>query len=226
MPEFYEQVELPAARLSYEDLTALGRLMCDDLRTEKNRCKFSLSAGNAQYTACSIDGLMAQDLPQSVDGLWFDVSCFDDAENIHRAIWVSANREYAKLSARSSDYVWLHGKIKQVENFFVMRKRWYGKYRLLIGSLISGILGLLLFIWLVSALEGKLALAFICFVVSAPFGIALHAWFNGRLFPSAEINLSEKQARLSRETMMLFFAGVAAVGTVAAFLLQLLDTAR
>jgi hypothetical protein len=125
MPHFRKLFDLPTARLSRADVRDLGRLISDGLVRKPFTDDFSLSYGDATYQDRSVDDLLCQDLPHSVDMLSFRVVGWTEDDKIDRHVTLQLSRTSASCEILSYDEVWFKGKIIQIEEFFAKHKPWY-----------------------------------------------------------------------------------------------------
>lgn len=223
MPEFRKLFDLSASKLSRSDVEALARLICEGLPPVPKSFEFSFQAGDTTYRAYSLDELLAQELPDSVDRLDFRVHGWNDDSQIDRGVTISLGRITASCQVHSLDEVWFKGKTQQLLEFFSARRPWYGKIR---PSLV-GVLG---------AVQGMAIPAFFYFLWNHHFVFALAsgltvlilskglgAFIRGDLFPLTSIRLGEAPQRINKEVVMVIFTAIGAIGTVAGVIVQLLQ---
>jgi hypothetical protein len=138
MPEFRKLFDLPAVKLSREDIENIGRLITDGLPIKPKAFNFSLSDGDTTYRAYSLDELLSQNLPSSIDDLSFSVHGWSDEYKIDRGITISLRRTIASCQIHALDEVWFKGKIQQIMEFFERRKPWYGNTRPSLAGIFGG----------------------------------------------------------------------------------------
>lgn len=223
MPEFRKLFDLPASTLSRSDVEALARLICDGLPPVPKSFEFSFQAGDTTYRAYSLDDLLAQELPNSVDRLDFRVHGWNDDRQIDRGVTINLGRITAICLVHSLDEVWFKGKTQQLLEFFNARRPWYGKIRPSLVSVLSVIQGMAIpaffyFLWNRHFLFA-LASGFTVLVL----GKGLGAFIRGDLFPLTSIRLGGVPRRINSEVAMVIFTAIGAIATVAGVIVQLLQ---
>jgi hypothetical protein len=222
MHEFREIYELPAARFSRSDIEKLGQLISGGLRVKPGAFDFSLSDGVKKHRASSLDDLLSQELPQSIDALSFEALGWTDDDNIDRSVRVDVSRTFAQCHIFSQDEVWFSGKAQQIKELFSGCSPWYGKIRPAIPGVIGALEGISVFLLGFFLLSQQ-------FFFSAISGLTLLVLFrffwsfsNGRLFPLVDIELSQKRRGPDRETIMVFFIAIGALASVVGVLVRVL----
>ena len=223
MPEFRKLFDLPAAKLSREDIENLGRLITDGLPIKPRAFDFSLSDGDATYRAYSLDELLSQNLPSSVDDLSFSVHGWTDDEKIDRSITIRLGRTIASCQIHALDEVWFKGKIQQIGEFFGQRKPWYGKFRTSLPGLFGGFQSLSFGAFLFLLWKSEFLFSLIAGLTIVALFRGFTAYSNGRLFPLIYIQLVEKRRQLNRETLMVIFTALGALATAAGVIIQILQ---
>lgn len=225
MPEFRKLFDLPAAKLSRADLEDLGQLISDGMPFRPDAFEFSVSDGDATYQAQSLDELLSQELPQSIDSLSFRVHGWTDDNRIDRGVSLNLTRTTASCQIHSYDEVWFKGKIQQIMEFFTRRGTWYSKIRGMVPFLFGFFVGAPFVALLFFLSARQFLFALVSGITLAALVKIISAHVNGRLFPLIDIQLSEKPRRLDRETFMVVIAAIGALATVAGVIVQLMQKA-
>ena len=201
MPEFRKLFGLPAVRLSRADIESLGRLVTEGLGPKPGDFDFALLAGDEIFRANSLDELLSQDLPLSVDELTIDVRGWTDDHKIDRGISIRLSPTVSMCQIHALEF---KGKIQQLTEFFRRHGPWYSRIR----NGLPGLTGAL------HAFSFTALLLFLC----------LGDWvFSGRLFPLVDIRLAKEPRLVERETLVVIIAAIAALANVAGIVIQALQ---
>jgi hypothetical protein len=223
MPEFRKLFDLPAVKLSREDIENIGRLITDGLPIKPKAFNFSLSDGDTTYRAYSLDELLSQNLPSSIDDLSFSVHGWSDEYKIDRGITISLRRTIASCQIHALDEVWFKGKIQQIMEFFERRKPWYGNTRPSLAGIFGGFQMLSLYALLFLLWKKEFLFSLFAGFTFAAIIKGFNAFLKGRLFPLVDIQLTEKPRQLDRETLMVIFTALGALATIAGVIIQVLQ---
>lgn len=226
MPEFRKRFDLPAARLSRGDIENLGQLITDGLPTKPKTFDFSFSDGDATYRAYSLDDLLSQDLPSSIDDLSFAVHGWTDDDKIDRGVTINLRRTNASCHIHALDEVWFKGKIQQITEFFWRRSPWYGKFRPSLSGIFGGLQALSFFALLFFLWKSEFLFSLVAGLTLSALSKGFAAYLNGRLFPLIDIQLTERTRLLDREKLMVIFTAVGAFATIAGVIVQVLQKAN
>jgi hypothetical protein len=221
MPEFSKIFDLPPAKLSRADVEALGRLMVEGLPPKRNSFKFQFRVRDATYHSYSLDELLAQELPVSIDRLEFTVHGWNDDNGIDRSVTINLGRITASCSVRSLDETWYKGKTQQLLEFFTMRSPWYGTIRPYLPGILGGLQGILISASVYFFLAHQFLFVLVAGITFAILAKSVSGFLHGDLFPLTDIRLSPMPDRIDKEAAMVIFTAVSAIGTVAGVIVQL-----
>ncbi len=219
MPEFRSLFDLPPSILNKADLFALASLLEDGVPISSHSIDYIATSGEASYKAKSITELLNQ-LPDTVEEVDFRVTGWSDDRGIDRGVSVRLHSIVASCQIHSMDEVWYRGKIAQINRFFGSRAPWYAIFRPYM-PVFSGMLQPILllatgYLWV----KGNPAAAVVAGLTFVAFAIATVRFIRGKLLPMAKIILADDPSWLTKESAMLFFTALGAVGTLLGVILQ------
>lgn len=227
MPEFRKLFDLPAAKLSREDVENLAKVITDGIAsTRPDYLSLSLSSGDATYKARSIDELLSQELPASVDNLDFSVAGVTSDYNIDRGVTIHLHRLYSTCQVHALDEIWFNGKIEQITKFFRNRRTWYGKFRNFFPFLFGVILTASFFVFSFLVNDGEIPLALVAGATFVVFLFSFLSFINGQLFAHINIQLTQKLPLVTRETLTILLMVTSTIATVVGVVVQLMSNAK
>jgi hypothetical protein len=118
MPEFSKLIDLPVTRLFRPHLQSLRNIATSDMSEEGT---FSVQIGHIHYKAKSLDELLANPLPASIDN--FSLHVYNGADppkldsNRRLSIDLRSYRSSCFISSHD-DEIWFNGKSQQITDFF------------------------------------------------------------------------------------------------------------
>ena len=215
-PKYHKIVNLPATLLKRSDLNDLERAVCDGF--QDSRTNLQITVGDTQFDAGSIAEMLSRDgLPSVTERL--SLSSFDRSGD--KFAILTLHKNFATFQVASDEENWFYGKLERVRRLFSRHRPWYWWLTgliagvtanvLLFGSLIGGAL----LVW--AALTdtrfywGLIAPAL---TLLASFVVFFNVFSNLKVFPFVRIELAERTAKISFETLSLIISGLTLIATV------------
>jgi hypothetical protein len=223
VPEYRTTVDLPPATLKRNAIQELASIVSDGVPLNPFGVEFSFVVGERSYKAASIEELLHQTPPSTLDRLSFSVNGWSENPEIRRGVSIDLSRYSGNYRIHALDEVWFRGKIQQIRIFFEAHRPWYRPSRVL-PALLFGILGTLSLDALLYSifLGGHVTLGILSGITLFLLALAYREFLNGRLFPHAQLTLSDTRRKLDRDTVLLFFTAFGAIGTVVGVIIQIL----
>ncbi|MCX7061381.1 MAG: hypothetical protein NTZ11_10875 [Gammaproteobacteria bacterium] len=224
MPEFRTIVKVPPLRLNKDSIEALAKLAVQGVPTRPKSCDFTLSVGDAQYGADSLEELWAQALPVQVESLSISVRGWTDDNRIDRGIWLTLRPTGGEYQVHSSDEVWFRGKLQQLSQFMQAHTPWY---RPMVPAF-SGISGAGIAFLLIAATtaikHGSFLSASLSIIALGALTSAFSAHLRGTFLPHCRLRLSAPKRSVSNEVWMLIFTAISALAALAGVMVPLFSS--
>ncbi len=135
--EYRKFIETPPVTLHREDIKELARILTEKLPVHPKAFDFCFSYCDAQFRADSIEELLKQKLPPTVDGVAFSVLGWSDEGGIDRGITFNLTRTTGYYQIHALDETWFKGKIQQINEFLNLRRPWYALNRMSLAGLLG-----------------------------------------------------------------------------------------
>ncbi len=214
MPEYRSLFDLPPSVLSRGDLLALAQLLEDGVPLNPHSVEYTAKKGEVSYQAKNIDELLNQ-LPADVDELELRVRGWAEDNAIDRGFSIRLHAIVSSCQIHSADEIWYRGKLAQINEFFSVRRPWYGSVRPYLAAL-SGISQPALLMAATNfGMKGKYALSAVSEITLSALVIATNSFIKGRILPQSRIELVQRSSWLTKDGAMVIFTALGAIATLA-----------
>jgi hypothetical protein len=215
MSEFRKIIQTPPVVFRRHDIEQLATLLVADLARPAQPFDFALTSGDARFRADTIEELLQRDLPEQIDSLAVTVRGWTADNNIDRGISINFHRTYGDYQIHSLDEVWFKGKIQQLNEFLKARRPWYASILPYFPFLNGALQPLLLFASAFLFYKKSILLAGISLVALGLSFWSFRIYLQGKMLPHTRIIISERHRAIDKESLILFFTILGALGTLA-----------
>ncbi len=144
MKEYRKIFDLPPLKLTRADIRSLADLVGNSIPVTRDKgiiqpLNFSIGTDNTTYTAHSIDDLLANTLPDTIDAFSIRGTGWSDYRTINCGISINLRRTVADVQIHAIDGIWFKGMIQEINEFCINHSPWYRIFRNCIAFISGGL---------------------------------------------------------------------------------------